>query len=183
MCLCVRRRVGGANKWNLPSWSPICRIVADTIADIFPVSVSVRCDYPLSTDSFPTPIGTSYTKYSNRGCNPGNELGIYRGRSLAECQALCQRWPTCISYEYRPSESKCQMSTMCTHAFRSQPDPGWFLYVKNNVGFMDQCLKFEEMGVDMKAACSTVSCLDCTVYNGCCVSLHQIIPPLHNHPW
>ena len=192
VCLCVRRRVGGANKWNLPSWSPICRIVADTIADLFPVSVSVRCDYTLSIDSFPTPIGmgTSYTKYVE-GCDARNEILADKYQTLEYCQEVCDTNSECISYEFRPSDSKCQLSSTCTYEFslsyitgrhaHAQPDDPWFLYVKNSWNFAEECaaLVYGASGI----VCNTDVCLDCTSITGCCVSLHQIATLLHNHSW
>ena len=73
-----------------------------------------------------------YTLADSPGCPDRNELGVTTQASAAACQALCDADCTCISYEYWPDSSQCQLSTSCTAAFMDPADGStWQLHLKN----------------------------------------------------
>ena len=72
-----------------------------------------------------------YAMYDTGGCTGRNELGTATGTALAACQALCDNDASCLSFEFRPSDSKCQRSSTCSYALSNKAGNGaWHLYVK-----------------------------------------------------
>ena len=71
-----------------------------------------------------------YAHYPQMGCTGRNELkgggDSPTSPTFAECQALCDGYPTCLSFEYYASDSTCMLSTSCVRALQSADgSPGW----------------------------------------------------------
>ena len=49
-------------------------------------------------------------------CVGRNEIGVYTGKTLAQCKAICDGASTCISIEFQSATGKCHASTSCTVA-------------------------------------------------------------------
>ena len=73
-----------------------------------------------------------YTLTDSPGCSSRDELGVSTQASAAACQTLCDADCTCVSYEYWPDTSACQLSTSCNATFMNASDGStWQLYLKN----------------------------------------------------
>lgn len=104
----------------------INEIVPTSIPSSSPTSVS-----PTSSGG-PTPA-TYYMGYLTGGCAGMNELGITTKAVVEECAAACDALDSCVSFEYKRSSTRCQLSSTC-HNFEltSNTFDGYHWYVKVN---------------------------------------------------
>jgi hypothetical protein len=77
--------------------------------------------------------GYSYKAYDDAACHGQNELGITR-KSVKSCQAACDASPSCVSFEHRDWDNRCQLSSSCFEGSTAfTPDAqgtSWTLFVK-----------------------------------------------------
>ena len=62
----------------------------------------------------PAPPRGCYALTDSPGCSSRNELGVTTGSTREACQAACDADCHCVSYEFYPPKSACQLSTSCT---------------------------------------------------------------------
>lgn len=77
---------------------------------------------------------STYALFERQACTDANELGTLSGESIATCAARCSALPTCVSFEYRASDSTCQFSSSCTPAhagWSTDLYTSWSTYLKH----------------------------------------------------
>jgi len=76
------------------------------------------------------------------GCSGRNEDGTSSlpNNDVESCAALCSSSPSCISFEYRSSDRKCQRSQTCDFLKSTGTSSSWVYYSKK----MDAMLSFEQ---------------------------------------
>jgi len=83
-----------------------------------------------------------YTELAGSACSGQNELGIFSGETVASCAARCNGASGCISFEHRPSDNKCQLSTSCNEQSGSFNGYSWLgswnLYVASGTPVIDR---------------------------------------------
>lgn len=70
-----------------------------------------------------------YNYYITGGCDKRNELGPL-STTLEDCSKRCTQDSRCISFEYRKSDDRCQLSTSCIHDLTAK-DYDFCFYEKN----------------------------------------------------
>ena len=76
---------------------------------------------------------TYYMGYLTGGCAGMNELGIITKPVVEECAAACDALPDCVSFEYKRSSTRCQLSSTCNNfSLTSNTYDGYHWYVKVN---------------------------------------------------
>ena len=70
----------------------------------------------------------TFRSAANRACDGRNELGIFLDLSRFECGRKCVDDSDCISYEYNPSQRKCQLSNTCSRYSNDKTTQNWNLY-------------------------------------------------------
>lgn len=80
-----------------------------------------------------------YTEHYQCGCSGNNDINgvqVYyaSGKTLQECQDLCDAEPTCVSLEFSTYYSgRCQLSDACDESIMDCTGfDVWYLYTKNN---------------------------------------------------
>jgi len=121
--------------------------------------------------SGPTPAPAPYVLHTTGGCLSRNELGVTSEATVRDCAALCDAAPTCVSFEYQNSGSKCQLSTSCDRYDWTVKDPGneYNWYLKGdlsesdgrgyNAYFSGGCIGQNELGTSSEATLQNCSSL------------------------
>lgn len=78
---------------------------------------------------------TYYMFYKNGGCAGRNELGIMSKPVVEDCAKACDALPDCVSFEFKRSSTRCQLSSTCSNFDLTVNDPTsaymWYLKVND----------------------------------------------------
>jgi len=96
----------------------------------------------------PTPVPTAkpwtvdhyndhwFEKYTTGGCHRRNEGGTYK-LSFAQCQAKCLKEIQCVSFEYKKTSKKCQLSGSCHYQWTVKDRHDKFYYFEKKFPHVD----------------------------------------------
>ena len=72
---------------------------------------------------------TYFIGYEHRGCSNRNELGTVIKPTVEDCASACNDEQLCMSFEYKMSTTKCQLSSSCSYSLTVPSTTDWNFYV------------------------------------------------------
>ncbi len=74
-------------------------------------------------------LSTYFIGYEHRGCSGRNELGAMTKPTVEDCALACDELTTCMSFEFKMSTTKCQLSSTCSYSLTEPSSDDWNFYV------------------------------------------------------